>query len=74
MKTHIKSKLFLSAGDLAKELGVSKNTVTLWVKLGVPCLTIGRQPKSRQGSRPRFELEKVMKWLEERSMQKGGKQ
>lgn len=64
----------ITATQLAKKMGVSKNTITKWIRAGVPCVYMGEVLASRKGSRPRFELEKVMKWLEERSMQKGGKQ
>ena len=48
-------------------MGVSKNTVTQWRKEGLPCIYIGKVTEPRRGSRPRYNLEKVKAWLEERS-------
>lgn len=61
---------YISSIKLARELGVSKNTVTQWRKQGLPCIYIGRVLEPRRGSRPRYDLAKVQAWLEERT-QKG---
>lgn len=39
----------------------------MWVRMGMPCIYIGRVTEPRRGARPRYDLEKVKAWLEERS-------
>lgn len=58
---------YIPSLQLAQTIGVSKNTVTQWRKEGLPCIYIGKVTEPRRGSRPRYDLEKVKAWLEERS-------
>lgn len=58
---------YISSLQLAQTMRVSKNTVSQWRKEGLPCIYIGKVLEPRRGSRPRYDLEKVKAWLEERS-------
>jgi excisionase family DNA binding protein len=49
------SKLIIGIEKLAEELGVSKPTISQYIKLGMPC--------GRVGTRWHFHLENVDKWL-----------
>lgn len=57
----------LNQREIAEALRVSKNTVTAWTREGLPCIYIGKITEPRRGARPRYDLEKVKAWLEERS-------
>ena len=61
-KKHITKK------ELAALLGVSTGTINNWMREEppCPCLFIGRRATG-SGRRPRFELERVMEWLESRT-------
>lgn len=57
----------LNQRELAASLRVSKHTVIAWAKEGCPCVYYGIKCSPGRGSRPRYDLEKVKAWLEERS-------
>nr|DAW90864.1 MAG TPA: Redirecting phage packaging protein C packaging protein, DNA Binding [Bacteriophage sp.] len=65
--SHMKNINNLTAAELAQSLRVHKNTVSMWARMGMPCIYIGRVTEPRRGARPRYDLEKVKAWLEERS-------
>jgi excisionase family DNA binding protein len=50
----------ISAGDLQKELGISRSTLYRWRKEGMPHKKMGHKTI-------RYDLAEVMKWLEERN-------
>ncbi len=57
----------LNQRELAAFLRVSKHTVISWTKEGCPRVYYGIKCSPGRGSRPRYDLEKVKAWLEERS-------
>ena len=61
----------LTASELARVLRVSKRTIAHLMGDGMPCVFV-RATKGR-GRRPRFELNKVMNWLEHRAAAQAGK-
>ena len=50
--------MLLTLDELAKYLKVHPNTIHNWLKIGLPCF--------RRGSVIRFNLERVLEWLERR--------
>ena len=57
----------LTIGQLAEKLQVSRSTVERHVHDGMPCLDVGRHHPGRRVKRSlRFNLAKVLRWLEER--------
>lgn len=52
-------------------LKVTPVTISAWMRDGCPYVSIGKSAVG-QGRRPRFELERVMAWLESRT--EAGKQ
>lgn len=68
---------FYTRRELAARLGVHPVTIAEWEKCGCPFVYIGKLMNGK-GSRPRYELEKVKAWLENRAAgcgndtQKGG--
>ena len=63
--------------EIAALLGVGSLTIAAWEKQGCPAVYIGKLTNGK-GSRPRYDLEKVKAWLENRTAagaddkQKGG--
>ena len=57
----------LNQRELAASLRVSKHTVIAWTKEGCPCVYYGIKCSPGRGSRPRYDLEKVKAWLDQRS-------
>jgi excisionase family DNA binding protein len=57
---------WLSAGELAKELGLSRPTVGRMVERGAPCV----YPTGKDGH-PRFNLAEVVAWLRGRDAVQG---
>ena len=58
----MQERRILKAPTLAKQLDVPVSTIRFWTREGCPCLRVGRLR--------RFELEPVLKWLEERGKKK----
>lgn len=58
---------FMKQHELAASMRVSRNTVISWTREGCPCVYYGVKCSPGRGSRPRYDLEKVKTWLEERS-------
>lgn len=52
--------------EIAALLGVGVGTVAEWGKQGCPAVYIGKLTNGK-GSRPRYDLEKVKAWLENRT-------
>ena len=48
--------MLLNMNDLSKELKIHNNTIYSWIKKGMPCF--------RKGRIIRFNLDKVIEWLE----------
>lgn len=63
--------------EIAALMGVGILTIAAWEKQGCPAVYIGKLTNGK-GSRPRYDLEKVKAWLENRTAgsgnatQKGG--
>ena len=68
-------KIMLTQKDLAKALRVSKETIRILTKEGMPCLYASLTIRKRR-SCPRYDFEVVKAWLKARSekktTQKGG--
>lgn len=65
MNNESAAKAALTKTELARTLGVSIGTVGRWTRGGCPCFHIGIT--AGPGSRPRYELDKVRAWLEQRT-------
>ena len=65
MKGNNNEKKYITGRELRQALGVSAPTVTLWKEQGCPHFCVGKS--SGCGSRPRFQLDKVIAWLEART-------
>lgn len=50
--------MLLNVDELSKELKVHHNTIFNWIKRGMPCF--------KKGYVIRFNLDKVMEWLEQK--------
>lgn len=60
------NKLLFNRREIARALGISEPTVTALTRQGMPCVYIGKIVGVRRGARPRYDLDKVRTWLEER--------
>lgn len=54
--------MLLNINELSKELKVHHNTIFNWIKKGMPCF--------KRGYVIRFNLEKVLEWLEKTKSEK----
>ena len=63
----VKEGGLLTGSELAEKMRVSRALVSRWTKEGVPCVFIGRVRESRRGARPRYDVQQVRAWLENRS-------
>lgn len=57
----------LSRIEIAACLRVHPETVSAYVKQGMPCLYTGKVQKATKGSKPVFIFSRCMEWLEKRN-------
>lgn len=63
LKEQIELNSPMTRTEIAKALKVCPDTISDWIKRGLPCFYIGRVREARRGSRPRFRYEECIKWL-----------
>lgn len=54
----------MTRAELARALRVSQNTITNWVKRGMPCFYVGKLNTCAKGSRPRFVFADCLAWVQ----------
>lgn len=54
----------MTRAELARALRVSENTITNWVKRGMPCFYVGKLNTCAKGSRPRFVFADCLAWVQ----------
>ena len=64
----------LTQKELAAELKLSVSCIGSLMKEGLPCLYVGTVCRRGRGSRPRYVIDEVVAWMQERAKanQKGG--
>ncbi len=54
--------------ELAAALNVSNSLITKWTKAGCPVVYMGEIVGTKRGACPRYRLDSVMAWLEQRNV------
>lgn len=62
----------LRRDELAEVMRCSVETISNWVKQGMPCLYMGKVQKAQRGAKPMFRYKACMEWLERRESSQRG--
>jgi hypothetical protein len=57
----------LNQAEIAAFLGLSKRTIQMLTKQGMPCFYVGALQHFGKGSRPRYRPDDCLRWLETRN-------